>query len=314
MNDTAKKQNGTEQNRTEQKERLKSMIVRYNFLGVFLDYLSGESAVNCVEYFIQQRRAAKVYFLNAHCYNMSVSDQNYRQALHAADLLLPDGVGVLWGCKVLGLPHRENLNGSDFIPHMCDELIKRRGSLSIYILGGRPGIAEQARHNLEKKHGSDRLKVVGTQHGYFKPEESEAVVAEINRLNPDVVLVGMGVPLQELWINCNAANLRTGVVFGVGALLDFLAERIERAPRGVQQAGLEWAWRLIREPKRLFVRYIVGNPLFVSRVLAGHWAGVQLNLPLLMEARPVGVFTTATTKLQIEVEQPTLVEVGSGQS
>ncbi len=253
------------------------MIVRYPFLGVYLDLVSAENVVNSVDGFIDQRRAATIYFLNAHCYNLSVAAPDYRASLQAADLLLPDGVGVLWAARKLGLPHRQNQNGSDMIPLLCTELSGRRGGLKVFLLGGRREIAELAGQKLARLCRG--VQVVGTHHGYFSPAQEAQVVAEINRADPDVVLVGMGVPKQELWIQRNAPDLKTGVIFGVGGLFDFLADRVPRAPVQVQQMGLEWAWRLKEEPFRLWRRYLVGNPLFISRVLAGRWSGVGLENP-----------------------------------
>ena len=243
------------------------MIERYPFLGVILDHINGDNAVNCIEYFIEQKRSARVYFLNAHCYNLSTTIKDYQVVLNASELVLPDGVGVLWAAKRLGLPHRENLNGTDFIPRLCDELPKRRGNLKIFLLGGQPGIAEQAGQKLALKHAG--VTIVGTQHGFFQPDQNNAIIANINRLEPDIVLVAMGVPRQEIWIHENAAELKTGAIFAVGGLFDFLSERLPRAPMSIRKIKLEWAWRLLQEPTRLWTRYIVGNPLYISRVAAG---------------------------------------------
>jgi exopolysaccharide biosynthesis WecB/TagA/CpsF family protein len=244
---------------------------RYNFTETVLDYIAEQDVTEQIDFYIQHKSRAKVYFLNAHCANVAVSNTAYQRALHQADLVLPDGVGVLWAAKTLELPHRQNLNGTDLIPRLARELIAKHGHLNIFILGGRPGVAEAAAEKLEAAHPG--LRVSGTQHGYFKKEENASIIAEINRLEPDFVLVGMGVPLQELWIEQNAHLLNTGAVFAVGGLIDFLSGRIPRAPLPVRKAKMEWVWRFAMEPSRMFTRYVVGNPRFISHVLAARWSG-----------------------------------------
>ena len=280
------------------------MIVRYPYLGAILDHLSSSDALDCIEYFIQEQRSARVYFLNAHCYNVSATDQAYRTAIHAADLMLPDGVGVLWGAGQLGLPHTENLNGSDFIPLLCQEMPRRRGELKIFLLGAKPGVAARAGRQLEKDYPG--VRVVGVQDGYFDPANTHAVISQINGTEPDVVLVGMGVPTQELWIHRNAPDLKTGAVFAIGGLFDFLAGEVRRAPVKVRQMGLEWAWRMTMEPTRLWRRYIMGNPMFISRILAGRWSGVRLETPkTLITTQPLNYFEIDSTNYAqpLEVEK-----------
>jgi exopolysaccharide biosynthesis WecB/TagA/CpsF family protein len=241
--------------------------MRFPFAKVVLDYTDVATTITQVDTFIEHKKAAKIYFLNAHCYNTAATHANYREALHRATLVLPDGVGVLSACKLLGLPHRENLNGTDLIPDLCCELVQRRGKLRVFLLGGRPGVAAAAGCKLAASYPG--VEIVGSQHGYFPPKQTDAVINEINRLAPDIVLVAMGVPLQELWVERYASYMQShvGAIFAVGALLDFLAERVSRAPVLVRKLGLEWSWRLAQEPFRLAHRYLVGNPSFVVRIL-----------------------------------------------
>jgi N-acetylglucosaminyldiphosphoundecaprenol N-acetyl-beta-D-mannosaminyltransferase len=138
--------------------------------------------------------------------------------------------------------------------------------LTQYFLGNKPGIPEKAKDVLQEKHPG--LKVVGTHHGYFKKEgpENEAVIKEINSKKPDILIVGFGMPLQEKWILDNRKKLDVGIIMTGGNCFTFLAGEESRAPNWMHKNGLEWLYRLVKEPVRMFDRYIIGNPLFMFRV------------------------------------------------
>ena len=139
-------------------------------------------------------------------------------------------------------------------------------SYRIFMLGAAPGVAEKAMANARAKFPLAQF--VGAASGFFSGEEEEqAVIRRINDLNPDVLLVAMGVPRQEKWIDRHRAELVCGVVMAVGGLLDFVSERIPRAPLWMRKLGIEWCYRLYQEPFRLFRRYVIGNPLFLLRVI-----------------------------------------------
>lgn len=134
------------------------------------------------------------------------------------------------------------------------------------MLGAAPGVAETAMKKAAEKFPN--AKFVGASSGFFADEADErAVIERINALDPDVLLVAMGVPLQEKWIYRHRAELKCGVALAVGGLLDFVSERIPRAPLWMRRCGIEWCYRLYREPVRLFRRYVIGNPLFTLRLL-----------------------------------------------
>jgi len=136
--------------------------------------------------------------------------------------------------------------------------------LSLYLLGAQPGVADRLATLLRRRHPG--LRVAGTHHGYLRGEDDEArVVAEINASGANVLLVAMGAPAQDLWIERNAPRLRAGVAMGVGGLFDFYSGRVARAPQWMREAGLEWAYRLVQEPARMWRRYVIGNPLFLWR-------------------------------------------------
>ncbi|MEL6316573.1 MAG: WecB/TagA/CpsF family glycosyltransferase [Pseudomonadota bacterium] len=203
----------------------------------------------------------KVFFVNAHCFNVAHSDPRYRRALKEADLTLPDGSGVALAARMLGRSFTENLNGTDLFPHLCRAAAA--AGASVYFLGGAPGAAADAARAAERL--APGLRVAGTRHGYFSRAEEPEIVAEINASGADIVLVALGVPAQELWIARNRERLAARSLLGVGGLFDFAAQRVTRAPAWVRRLGCEWAWRLAMEPRRMARRYLLGNPLFLWR-------------------------------------------------
>ena len=164
--------------------------------------------------------------------------------------------------KVLGRPVRDNVNGTDLFPRLAAAL-QGRGK-RIYLLGGRPGVAEGVARWLAKNYPG--VELAGWRHGYFSAEEEAKVLEDVRRSGADLVLVALGAPRQELWIRRHLPKLGAKVAMGVGGLLDFLSGRIPRAPRWIRKLGLEWCYRLYREPGRLWRRYLVGNVVFLVRL------------------------------------------------
>ena len=207
--------------------------------------------------------ATRVAFLNAHCANISRDDSAYGQALATADAVLPDGSGVALALRLRGQKLAANLNGTDLSPALCRHMA--HSGHSVFLLGGRPGIAEQAADGLVAQ--APGLRIAGTHHGYFGKDGEDAVIAMINDSGADVVLVAMGVPTQDLWLKDNAPRLKATLTFGVGGLFDFISGRIPRAPAWLRRAGMEWTYRLYQEPARMWQRYVLGNPRFVANAV-----------------------------------------------
>jgi exopolysaccharide biosynthesis WecB/TagA/CpsF family protein len=232
-------------------------------LGVPILQASSEQALASVERAAMEHPPALVAYVNAHTLNLASTDPTYRELLRSADVVFNDGAGVGIAGRLKKSPFPENLNGSDLNPKIL-ALAARKG-WSVYLLGAHPGVASQAAEKLRAKIAG--LDVVGTHDGFFPRSEDARVAQEIRDSSADVVMVAMGNPLQEEWL---AANLRaTGCQLGVGvgAFFDFAAERVRRAPLWMNRFGVEWLWRLALEPGRLWRRYVVGNPLFLWRVV-----------------------------------------------
>lgn len=202
----------------------------------------------------------RAFFMNAHCCNIRRRDPHYAEAVAGADILLPDGIGVELAAKFTGHSLTTNLNGTDFVP----QLLQRAASMgkSVYLFGGRPGVADAAAARLV--YDIPGLRIAGTRDGFSGAQDTRAVVADINESGADIVLVALGVPMQELWLHRNANDLTANLTLGVGALFDFLSGSVARAPEPVRAARMEWGWRLAMEPRRMARRYLTGNVSFLA--------------------------------------------------
>jgi exopolysaccharide biosynthesis WecB/TagA/CpsF family protein len=302
--------NGTQPTRF-WRERFGGMVSQAYLLGLRVDAMPPAEAVEKIRTTWRVGAKARVFFVNAHCMNTSAQSKAYREALEQAEYVLPDGSGVLLAAKMLNLPIWDNLNGTDLTPMLCEAAAQ--DGRSIYLLGAEPGVAEQAAGVLQQRYPN--LRIAGIQHGFFKPEETDAVIAKINAAHPDMLIVAMGVPNQELWITQHFHELNVPVCIGVGALLDFLSNRFPRAPRMWRTLGIEWMYRLLKEPKRLWRRYLIGNVTYMSRVVAA-WAGLaytahpmpraqqQYMMPAEPQSQPQAVAIEVLEPERIEVLEP----------
>lgn len=205
-----------------------------------------------------------VAFLNAHCVNVLNRDARYRDAVTQCDILFADGSGMRIAARAKGRRLQDNVNGTDLFPVLCSQAAAT--GVGLFLLGGSDGVSAAAGSAMKSKYPN--LTISGTSNGYFdNPVDENNVVEKINASKASIVLVGMGVPLQELWIQRNRDRLSAEVVIGVGGLFDYFSGRLPRAPKPIRSAGFEWAWRLALEPQRLAHRYLIGNVEFLWRVL-----------------------------------------------
>lgn len=237
---------------------------RLRMLDLALDNLSMDQALERILGLLAQPGQHRVCFLNAHCMNIACRDLAYRRAVTGCDLVLADGSGLALAGRLLGRRLRGNVNGTDLFPLLCQRLEGQ--GVKVYLLGGGPGVADKVARWLNVNFPG--LPLAGWRHGFFGPEQEPEVIRAIARSGADLLLVAMGVPRQELWIdrNLTACGVRVGVA--VGGLFDFYSGRIPRAPRWLRRLGLEWIWRLLQEPRRMWQRYLLGNALFIHRILA----------------------------------------------
>ena len=231
--------------------------------GIRIDRLDLRGFLNRIDEFLRSGERFKVMYVNIHCINTAWDDLEYKKILNSADLVYCDGAGVVLGARILGMNLPQRMTGADWVYHMCQLCL--RGAYSLFLLGGEPGIAENALNKITSEFPD--IKIVGTHHGYFSENDNWRLIDKINSVQPDIIFVGMGSPKQEKWINENIDKLNAKVVWGVGALMDFVSGKVSRAPRWMLDYGMEWLYRLIIEPRRMWRRYILGNLIFFFRIL-----------------------------------------------
>ncbi len=236
---------------------------RISLLGIPIDNLTMDEAV---DFMVRKRSGcgtSQVCFVNADCVNISFRRDNYLDVLNNSELVLADGIGIKLAGKILNNNIRQNVNGTDLFPRLCAELEKRQ--LGVYLLGGKPGVSDDVVRWIERFHPN--LRVCGSRHGYFSAHEEPAIVEEIAASGAQIMLVAFGAPKQDQWIRNHLNRLGVPIAMGVGGLFDFYAGRIPRAPVWLREVGLEWAYRFLQEPRRMWRRYFVGNAVFLFRVL-----------------------------------------------
>lgn len=231
-------------------------------LGIYLHNLCIEEAIKVICQRLANQSFTQIYFVNAHCCNVAQRDFSYQNILNTADLVLPDGLGLQIAGQILGFPKIWNSNGTDLFPHLCAAL--NGTGKKIYLLGARVGVAEGVKQWIETHFPA--VEISGFHHGYFPASETPQVITAIRAAKPDVLIVAMGVPYQEKWLADYGKSTGANVVMGVGGLFDFYSGRIPRAPYCMQKIGMEWVYRLLQEPRRLWRRYLIGNFTFLFQV------------------------------------------------
>lgn len=203
----------------------------------------------------------------------------YRRACDRAFLTTSDGMSVVWGLRLLGKKIRARVAGSDLMPAICRQSAER--GLRVFLLGGSPGTAEEAARILSRQYpGLQVAGVLCPPMGFDTSDDgSSSVVAAIRSARPDIVFVGLGVPKQEIWIDRHLESAGAPVMMGVGGTFSMICGHLKRAPIALQKSGLEWAWRLSMEPRRLLGRYLVCHSYFVY-VLIKEMMGVLRKDPV----------------------------------
>ena len=220
-----------------------------------------------------------IFYVNAHCLNLAYTLPRFRDVLREADILFVDGFGVILAGYILGtpIPFHARMTPPDWIDELAATCISQGNSM--YFLGAKPGVAEKAAEELISRNPG--VSIAGTHHGFFNKSranpENQEVIEDINKSNADIILVGFGMPLQESWITENKESLSAKVFLPVGALFDYLAGEVRRGPRILTDYGFEWLARLVIEPRRLWARYVIGNPLFLWRVIKQRLGLVKLE-------------------------------------
>lgn len=233
---------------------------RIDVLGVSFDDLTMDEAVEIALGFMQERRACYACTPNPEIVMAAKGDAALRAALSKAELVLADGVGITKAATMLGTPLKSRVPGIDFASNVISRLAQRGGS--VYLLGAKPLVAEAAAEKLTQTYPG--IVIAGTNDGYFT--DDAPVIEKINAAIPDFLMVCLGSPKQELWMSANAGRLSCGLMAGLGGSLDVLAGNVQRAPETWRRLGLEWLYRVIKEPKRL--GRVMKLPAFVLEAAA----------------------------------------------
>lgn len=220
-------------------------------------------------------------YANAHTVNLACRVSRYHRTLAGCDMLFADGISVVWAARCLGPGLPERMTAMDYFPRLSERCAAE--SVSMYLLGGMPGIAEKASDHLRARFSG--LRIVGAHHGHFEDAASPAVIETINAAGPDILVAGLGSPRQEYWLTEHAAALAPPVRLCVGALFDYFAGVERRGPAWICDAGLEWLFRLCEDPAGKWRRYLLGNPLFVWNVLSWKLRRPHAHGPAMEEGR-----------------------------
>ncbi len=214
-------------------------------LGVMVDNITMAQAIENLLEIKENKKSFSVFTPNAEMVMEARNDSEFMAILNRASLVIPDGAGVVIGGRILGEKITEKVAGVDLVKN----LLSSGHALSLYIFGGKPGIAEKAALNIS--HEYKNISVCGTDHGYHTVEENDSVIGKIVKANPDLLLVGLGVPRQEKWIDSNINNFNSTICIGCGGTIDVFSGEVKRAPEVFIRLNLEWFYRLIKQPSRI---------------------------------------------------------------
>ncbi len=259
-------------------------IPTVDVLGVRVGVLTPQDLLDHITDIVETEQHAYVTFTNVHAVMECQRETSILTAHNNAAIVCPDGMPLVWASRYAGFPEAQRCYGPDCMLDIC-RLAAVKG-WSIFLYGGKPGVAELLQRRLEQRLPD--VRIVGTYSPPFRALTEEEIDEEITVLNAsgaDLIFVGLGAPKQERWMAARLAHLHAHVLFGVGAAFDFHSGLLSQAPTWMQRSGLEWLYRLAREPRRLAGRYLKNNPAFLARILRNP---------------PRSIFTTHSNKHELD--------------
>ncbi len=233
--------------------------MRTDIMGVCFDNFSVEETVGKA---MSALKTGKKFFIvtpNPEIVNVAIQNEKYKDILNSADVVTPDGIGIVYASKMLGGEVKKRAPGFDIVKGILSELSKSEGS--VYLFGGKPGVADMAAEKISADYPG--VKIAGTDNGYF--DDDTEIIKNINNAKPDFLLVCLGAPKQEMWISKNIDNLNAGILIGAGGSIDVLSGQTKRAPEMFIKLNCEWLYRLLKEPKR--IGRMAKIPVFLLKVL-----------------------------------------------
>jgi N-acetylglucosaminyldiphosphoundecaprenol N-acetyl-beta-D-mannosaminyltransferase len=247
--------------------KLNGSHTKTNLLGVWVSKQSVEEVLAHIGSEIALKTKPVFDYANVHTLNTAYTTPWLKDFYNQCEVVFCDGVGVRLAAWLLGKPIPERFSPPDWIVQLgaqCADSDK-----TMFFIGGKDGVAQKAANVLME--ATPGLRIAGTHHGYFDKSkgslENQRVLERINQAGPDILVVGFGIPIQERWILENRSDLQVGVFLAAGALFDYIAGEMWRGPKWMTDNGLEWLGRLVTEPRRLWRRYLIGIPVFFTRVL-----------------------------------------------
>lgn len=241
------------------------MDKKAGILGCNIDIISCQQALEKINEIILSQKGGQVITLNAEIAYQAQNDENLRNIINGADLVTPDGIGIIWGGHQLGYDFPERVTGIDLMASLCRKAANM--GWKVFLFGAAPGVAEAAAESLVKQYPG--LVVVGCRHGYFRDDESAGIAREVASLQPDILFVALGAPKQEYWIKEQQETMKIPLCIGVGGSFDVIAGVKNRAPGWAIRLNLEWLYRLLAEPSRW--KRQLALPRYVLAIKKAKW-------------------------------------------
>ena len=234
---------------------------KLNILGVNINKVNQKEATDFLIKKLDEDKCNMIVTPNSEIVMHAVKDPELMAIINEADLVIPDGIGLVYASRIMGSPLKERVTGIDFLSSALDYIKDK--DMSVFLLGSKPGIAEKAGDNMRQKYPG--LKIAGTHHGYFNQDEEPDIIDKINQTKADLVCLALGSPKQEKIMAKYKDVLKAKICIGVGGSLDVWAGELKRAPDFYRNNGLEWLYRLIQQPSRY--KRMVALPVFMMKVI-----------------------------------------------
>jgi N-acetylglucosaminyldiphosphoundecaprenol N-acetyl-beta-D-mannosaminyltransferase len=236
---------------------------KITLLGCPIDTLSFDETLKKIEESIRKRKPIRHCAMNAAKIVKIQSDRKLREIVVSSDVISPDGQSIVWASRLLKKPLPERVTGIDLMQKLL--VLASEKGYKVFLLGAKEEVTCELKEKLKKE--LPNLNLVGCRNGYFSKAEEEEIVKEINKKKPDILFVGMSSPQKEYWMSKYRSALKVPLCMGVGGSFDVLVGKTKRAPEWMQRVGLEWFYRFLQEPTRMWKRYLVTNTLFIFYLL-----------------------------------------------
>ena len=233
---------------------------RYPIMNTYVNCLSMDETINIVEYIIKKRIPTQHVVINASKVNLMENDSTLKDIVNSCPLINADGASIVWAAKKLNVPLKERVTGIDLFMNLVELSSKR--NYKIYLFGAKEEVVKKVKNIFEEKYPN--INIVGYRNGYFDEKDEKNIVKNINESNADILFVAFSSPMKEFWINKYLNQMNVPFVMGVGGSFDVVAGVTKRAPKWMQKIGMEWFYRFIQEPRRMWKRYIIGNAKFIK--------------------------------------------------